>query len=934
MIIRTIIKAVFVILSFHADLTFTSEFTKIMGVELCRNEEFTYRLHTIIVPKHYNISLKLDVPSLEGQMNTTIQITKKTRMIAMHVIDLDIDVRSILIMLNKPNTHEIDRPLTIIHCPEIMSVVLILDNIICPGTYYLSMAYRSPTHERKGFFTIKDEKEKNNEILSYVTTFEPRKGAQYLFPCWDEPRLKATFNISIEHSAIYKVFSNMEEEKIVKIGKDTKRTILKSTPVMSTYLLTIVLTKLKYSYYPEEEIWFSYTPNNETLELVKVINFLTDYFFVQYTQKYSDNSKLKKLNMKNSTIVAVPGLPLKAMGAWQNIFLRKSDLLYDKSVDFPGRVLDIWKTISYGKTRQYIQSFVSPNHWSHMWFSRALALYLSYNVLGKGFNKEQMMQLFVVQVQLPAMHNDIVLKVPPILSTDDPIYSTLIYKKASVLLRMLEHIVSKDIFQKAFAEYLYTYAYQAATPHDFFTIMNKLRATSPVIKKIIKEMSKTLDRKRRMIEKDDNEIIDIMFIWMSKKYYPVLTVEGCNGSKELYVTYNEVKQVLTPSDKWPVPVTYTTQGKHRFNQPASIQWLNNHYTGWNSFLELTLDNVTEWVILNLQQIGYYRVQYDNRNWLRIARFLKKDKQKTIHVLSRVQLIDDAYYFLIQGTIDYKVYCELIDFLRNEIDFIVWHSMMNVLHYISPFFKFPESTDFKDLIMDIMDDVLMQIEYNEKTADDNMIKATRLLLLNWMCNHGHNKCRQAASNKLRPYIKNAVESPISPGWKNWVYCAGLMNADYELRMLAKDEILNKKDKNMLQYMTCYDNDVWIQELLTWIMFKPRDEKLSLDDRQEMDLYRTIVKKHARKSNVLDFILKNMTQILPGNMTALEKLGNVIMSIYSCCHFQKIMKYINSNVDSGGEMHEAKRILTNQVIQISKHKYMFLGRFPYNAEAEEC
>ncbi|EFN78364.1 Aminopeptidase N [Harpegnathos saltator] len=580
--------------------------------------------------------------------------------------------------------------------------------------------------------------------LSYVTTFEPRKGAQYLFPCWDEPRLKATFNISIEHSAIYKVFSNMEEEKIVKIGKDTKRTILKSTPVMSTYLLTIVLTKLKYSYYPEEEIWFSYTPNNETLELVKVINFLTDYFFVQYTQKYSDNSKLKKLNMKNSTIVAVPGLPLKAMGAWQNIFLRKSDLLYDKSVDFPGRVLDIWKTISYGKTRQYIQSFVSPNHWSHMWFSRALALYLSYNVLGKGFNKEQMMQLFVVQVQLPAMHNDIVLKVPPILSTDDPIYSTLIYKK----------------------------------------------------------------------------------------------------------------------DKWPVPVTYTTQGKHRFNQPASIQWLNNHYTGWNSFLELTLDNVTEWVILNLQQIGYYRVQYDNRNWLRIARFLKKDKQKTIHVLSRVQLIDDAYYFLIQGTIDYKVYCELIDFLRNEIDFIVWHSMMNVLHYISPFFKFPESTDFKDLIMDIMDDVLMQIEYNEKTADDNMIKATRLLLLNWMCNHGHNKCRQAASNKLRPYIKNAVESPISPGWKNWVYCAGLMNADYELRMLAKDEILNKKDKNMLQYMTCYDNDVWIQELLTWIMFKPRDEKLSLDDRQEMDLYRTIVKKHARKSNVLDFILKNMTQILPG------------------------------------------------------------------------
>lgn len=40
-----------------------------------------------------------------------------------------------------------------------------------------------------------------------------------------------------------------------------------------------------------------------------------------------------------------------------------------------------------------------------------------------------MMQLFVVQVLQPALHNDIALNVPPVMHEYDPIYASLIYKK-------------------------------------------------------------------------------------------------------------------------------------------------------------------------------------------------------------------------------------------------------------------------------------------------------------------------------------------------------------------------------------------------------------------------------------------------------------------------------------------------------------------------
>lgn len=40
-----------------------------------------------------------------------------------------------------------------------------------------------------------------------------------------------------------------------------------------------------------------------------------------------------------------------------------------------------------------------------------------------------MMQLYVVQVLQPALHNDDTLNVPPLTHEYDPIYATLIYKK-------------------------------------------------------------------------------------------------------------------------------------------------------------------------------------------------------------------------------------------------------------------------------------------------------------------------------------------------------------------------------------------------------------------------------------------------------------------------------------------------------------------------
>jgi len=97
-------------------------------------------------------------------------------------------------------------------------------------------------------------------------------------------------------------------------------------------------------------------------------------------------------------------------------------------------------------------------------------------------------------------------------------------------------------------------------------------------------------------------------------------------------------------------------------------------------------------------IGYYRINYDVKNWEQIAKFLKHIRYTKIPVVIRAQLIDDAFYFLMEGQLDLSVFLELSEYLQRETDYIAWFPMFKALEYMSSFFAFQESTYVKVYII--------------------------------------------------------------------------------------------------------------------------------------------------------------------------------------------------------------------------------------------
>ena len=196
-------------------------------------------------------------------------------------------------------------------------------------------------------------------------------------------------------------------------------------------------------------------------------------------------------------------------------------------------------------------------------------------------------------------------------------------------------------------------------------------------------------------------IKDIMDTWTLQKGYPVINIDTkcyyCNNSYDdddyYYINITQNWFLLNPisttnnnnqtSDyKWYIPFTYTTSNELNFNFETKPIWFKNNDTSIQIKINNNYNNSNEtWLIGNIKHSGYYRVNYDEKNWNLLINQLLNDHTK-IDIINRAQLIDDSFNLGRAGLIDQTLFLKITSYLVNETDPLAFQTAFIGLNYIA------------------------------------------------------------------------------------------------------------------------------------------------------------------------------------------------------------------------------------------------------------
>ncbi|KAJ8781493.1 hypothetical protein J1605_010992 [Eschrichtius robustus] len=248
------------------------------------------RLPADVCPINYSLCLKPDLLdfTFEGKLEASAQVRQATNQIVMNCADIDIITASYV-----PEGDEEIHATGFNYQNEDEKVTLSFPSTLQPGTGTLKIDFVGELNDKmKGFYRSKYTTPSGEVRYAAVTQFEATD-ARRAFPCWDEPAIKATFDISLVVPKDRVALSNMNviDRKPYPDDENVVEVKFARTPVMSTYLVAFVVGEYDFVETRSKDgvCVRVYTPVGKAeqgkfaLEVAaKTLPFYKDYFNVPY----------------------------------------------------------------------------------------------------------------------------------------------------------------------------------------------------------------------------------------------------------------------------------------------------------------------------------------------------------------------------------------------------------------------------------------------------------------------------------------------------------------------------------------------------------------------------------------------------------------------------------------------------------------------------
>ncbi|XP_029674829.1 aminopeptidase N-like [Formica exsecta] len=895
--------------------------------EVIQRNAFNYNSSDYILPLHYEMQLKLFDYSirysdyLNGKCIIIIYIIFATQHISFHAPSLMNIINSKLKQIN--NESEIIYSIKSIHNEDNIRVFN-FDNMLLPGIYTLYIKYNIRINEDFFECMYTDEGGYKDRWL-IATGFQPKKGQ--IFPSWDKPKLKLSFNISIMHHQKYIALSNMPIRVTKFAPNDMMWTYFHQTSLISMDSIVFVVSNLQRNLNSVETVNVWCRPQLVS-HIIHAQSFAEN--ITMYLENFWNNSRRilewTLLSAKRKVDhIAIPDSSYEVKQTLGFVFYKESDIIYNEELDPVTRKMIIARLIAREMAQKYIGNLLSPTYWFHLWLNEGFIMFLQTYIIEKTMPKFRMMDLFVVQVQHELLNLNSYLVINSVMEynnyPENYLFFSLSHIKGSIIWRMLERTLSSDVFSIGIHRYLddqFTKPKATTSDHLWTTMQTVMNALNPKYQFDIK----------RMVDS-----------WAMQRCFPVLEVMR-NNSRDVVTASIQFHDELDEKQYY-IPLTYTTESNLNFNVTWSDVWLTPSYSKFEFSLKKD-----QWIIFNIQQTGKYN-SFINAYIIKIE-YLNSEEYRNIHVLNRAQIIDDAFYFAVEKKLDFSIFWQLANYLSKETDYIAWYPMLKIFEFISNMFAFFEFHEFKTKVEAIVIPLVYMkwFTYYASTpmSGDDHTKCLKQELAKWSCIVNSILCRAIVGNRLQQHLTNPEQNKLLPGWKKWTYCNGMKIANLDTSNKLVDKLFNEtyKEKNfdhtILECLTYSESPEIIIYYLEKILPKVApiyEYKLLVFDSEQLErarertdalianIFLSILARNTQY--MLKDILKNFKKVKFRRVNDIAALTVIINNVYSKEQFDEIRKFVKDELETELSISAVKRKLETRSLEIDRQTKYFQSLF---------
>ncbi|PAA92140.1 hypothetical protein BOX15_Mlig013866g1 [Macrostomum lignano] len=711
------------------------------------------RLPTHSKPVNYNLTLtpNLNDFTFKGEQVITVQVIEPTKTLVLNSAEIEIQSA-------KFN----DASAEISFNTEEETVKFSFPSELPVGEGKLSMSFTGILNDRmKGFYRSKYTDSDGNEIRCAVTQFEPTDARRSL-PCWDEPELKATFDVTLVVDKNLTAVSNMLEVSRTEVADGLVAVKFDRTPIMSTYLLAYVVGKFDYVEGRDADFikMRVFTPIGKkdqglfALEVAKkTLPFYRKFFNVAYP--------LPKLDL-----IAIPDFAAGAMENWGLVTYRETALLVD--ADNSSAATKEWVALVVGHelAHQWFGNLVTMKWWTDLWLNEGFASWIEYLCVDHCYPEFDIWTRFVQSdlsraLELDALENSHPIQVEvgnP--SEIDEIFDAISYSKGASVIRMLHEWLGQDAFREGLTRYLKQNKFANASTENLW---------------------------EALADASGQPVQFVMEGWTKQMGYPVISVaskpaEGDDSKLELTITQEKFQ--LGGANKsdllWRVPIQVLTATGHKHQLMLAEKS--------DSF---TVPKAA-WVKLNPGCIGVYRVDYSASMLQDLIAALKHGQ---LSQRDRFNLENDLFALAAAGRVPIVQVLQLADAYKAEQFYTVWSDLLSNLGSVQVLADHLGLLDkWRAFLRQLCEPAYQRLGWDARPADGHDATLLRSVLIGCLGRAGHESVLAEAKAKFAKHCSG--ECPITPDLRACVYSTVLANGGVEefeavLKLLEKTDMQEEK-----------------------------------------------------------------------------------------------------------------------------------------------